>query len=66
MVEKAKLQPDYVGLRPTIVNDDNTYRDFQLDLYNKQKLNLVCLHGIESPGLTASLSLGKHISNIML
>ena len=66
MVEKAKLKPDYVGLRPTIVKDDNTYRDFQIDLYTKQKLNLVSLHGIESPGLTSSLSLGKYISNLLL
>lgn len=57
--EKA-LQPGYAGIRPKLVSPSAEPADFVID--GPQELNvdaMVALHGIESPGLTSSLSLAE-------
>jgi L-2-hydroxyglutarate oxidase LhgO len=57
------LKPDYVGVRPKLFVDDVLHPDF-LVLNNKQDAMVIHLMGIESPGLTAALSLAEDVSVI--
>jgi len=53
------LAPDYAGIRPKLHGPDDPQRDFVIDDASAHGLeNLVCLFGIESPGLTSSLAIG--------
>ena len=61
--DESKLHPDYSGLRPKIVKDSEFYTDFIFQTLKKGNGTLLFLHGIESPGLTASLSIGEYIAN---
>ena len=63
-VDYEKLQPDYAGLRPKIKFNGILYKDFFCELIKKKRCSLLSLHGIESPGLTSSLSLAK-LANMM-
>jgi L-2-hydroxyglutarate oxidase LhgO len=56
------LVPDYAGIRPKITAKGEPAADFLIDTPKDHGVErLVQLFGIESPGLTSSLSLGKHI-----
>jgi L-2-hydroxyglutarate oxidase LhgO len=56
------LAPAYSGLRPKIVGPDEAAADFRIDGPEVHGLpGLVNLFGIESPGLTASLSLAARV-----
>jgi len=58
------LAPDYAGIRPKIHGPGETQPDFMIDDPAAHGLEgLVCLFGIESPGLTASLALGEEVAN---
>lgn len=54
------LVPDYAGIRPKLHGPDEPQGDFVID---DGAANLVCLFGIESPGLTASLAIGEEVAN---
>ncbi len=56
------LKPDYAGIRPKISGPDETAADFliQGDAGHGVK-GFVALYGIESPGLTASLSIAEYV-----
>ncbi|WP_252472127.1 FAD-dependent oxidoreductase [Microbulbifer okhotskensis] len=57
------LQPGYAGIRPKIVSQGAPSGDFKI--YHKilnNKAHLLAFFGIESPGLTSSLYLGKIIT----
>lgn len=57
------LQPDYAGIRPKLVGPTDPSADFRIDGPADHGLaGLVCLHGIESPGLTSSLVLGALVA----
>ena len=57
------LQPSYSGIRPIMNKKDKSMRDFIIDTDINHKMHgLINLYGIESPGLTSSLSLAKFIS----
>ena len=60
------LTPDYSGIRPKIYDKKNVFPDFYIQHEEKNGypgwINLI---GIESPGLTASISIGNEISNII-
>jgi L-2-hydroxyglutarate oxidase LhgO len=57
------LAPDYSGIRPKLHGADEPQRDFVIDDAHGHGLaNLVCLFGIESPGLTASLAIGEEVA----
>ncbi len=62
-LDEDKLQPDYSGLRPKITNKKDFYKDFIFQSIIKRKATILFLHGIESPGLTSSLSIGEDIAN---
>ena len=56
----AKLLPAYAGIRPKAHKPGEAAQDFLV--HGKQQhgiSGLVCLYGIESPGLTASLALAE-------
>ena len=59
-VDDTELVPDYVGIRPKLVGPGDPAADFRIDGPADHGIaGLVCLHGIESPGLTASLALAE-------
>lgn len=63
-VETKALMPAYSGIRPKIVGQGETDGDFMIsDECDHGVTNLVNLYGIESPGLTASLAIGRRIAN---
>ncbi len=61
------LTPDYAGLRPKITGPGEPAADFVIDGPAEHGLErLVHLFGIESPGLTASLSLAEEVADRLL
>ncbi|MBF9233832.1 NAD(P)/FAD-dependent oxidoreductase [Microvirga alba] len=57
------LIPDYAGIRPKLTGPGEPVADFQIDGPSNHGLTgLVHLFGIESPGLTASLSIAEHVA----
>ncbi len=58
------LVPDYAGLRPKLTGPGEVAADFMLDGPSDHGLpGLVHLFGIESPGLTACLSLAEEVAD---
>ncbi|MDB5601524.1 MAG: FAD-dependent oxidoreductase [Xanthobacteraceae bacterium] len=56
------LVPDYCGVRPKLTGPGEPAADFLIDAPRDHGLpGLVMLFGIESPGLTSSLSLGRKV-----
>ena len=53
------LAPDYAGIRPKLHGPGEPQGDFVID---DSVANLVCLFGIESPGLTSSLAIGEEVA----
>lgn len=53
------LQPDYAGIRPKLHGPGEAQGDFVID---DSTPNLICLFGIESPGLTSSLAIGEEVA----
>jgi len=63
-IESSDLTEDYVGIRPKIQSPDESFADFSVLSFADHGINnLVCLQGIESPGLTCSLAMAKYIYN---
>ena len=60
-IEEARLAPGYSGVRPKIVGKGQT-ADFRIDGPQVHGMaGLVNLFGIESPGLTSSLAIGRYV-----
>jgi len=58
----GSLMPDYCGIRPKLTGPGEKPADFGIVAEAAHGLpRLVCLFGIESPGLTASLSLAEEV-----
>ncbi len=58
------LTPDYAGIRPKIHGPGETQPDFVIDDPSAHGMaGLVCLFGIESPGLTSSLAIGDEVAD---
>lgn len=53
------LAPDYAGIRPKLHGPREPQGDFVID---DSVANLICLFGIESPGLTSSLAIGEEVA----
>jgi L-2-hydroxyglutarate oxidase LhgO len=61
-VPAGSLVPDYCGIRPKLSGRGQPQADFMIAGEPAHGLpRLVCLFGIESPGLTASLSLAEDV-----
>ena len=57
------MQPDYAGIRPKLTGPGEPAADFMIDGPAHHGLpGLTHLFGIESPGLTASLSLAEDVA----
>tara|TARA_Y200000002_G_scaffold288540_1_gene242686 strand:+ start:834 stop:1922 length:1089 start_codon:yes stop_codon:yes gene_type:complete len=62
----AKLHPDYTGIRPKITKPNESMRDFSIETSEAHGVNnLITLQGIESPGLTSSLAIGKFVNSLL-
>ncbi len=61
------LVPAYAGIRPKLHPPGQPARDFLVCGPKQHGVpGLVCLYGIESPGLTASLALAEHVAGELL
>jgi L-2-hydroxyglutarate oxidase LhgO len=63
-IRPEHLTPDYSGIRPKLVGPAGGFADFVIANPASQP-GLVHLIGIESPGLTASLAIGAHVSEVI-
>lgn len=62
----GSLIPDYAGIRPKISGPGEPALDFIIDAPKDHGVpRLVMLFGIESPGLTASLSIGEEVASAL-
>jgi len=60
------LAPDYAGIRPKLTGKGEPAADFMIDAPPQHGLpGLVQLFGIESPGLTSSLSLAEEVAGYL-
>lgn len=60
------LHNGYVGVRPKIYAEGKPPADFAIHGEKDHGMpGLVALYGIESPGLTSSLAIGKHVADLI-
>ena len=65
-VREEMLAPDYSGVRPKLSGPGQPNADFRIDGPDTHGLpGLVNLFGIESPGLTASLAIARHVAGLL-
>ncbi len=65
-VSAAMLAPGYGGVRPKITGPKEPNGDFRIDGPARHGLpGLVNLFGIESPGLTSSLAIARHVMGLL-
>lgn len=63
-LEPGRLQPAYAGVRPKLAGPEGGFADFRIqDQCVHGVPGLLHLFGIESPGLTASLALGREVAH---
>jgi len=60
-----RLSPDYAGVRPKLVPEGAPSGDFRIEGPEAHgSAGLINLLGIESPGLTSSLSIAEHVARL--
>ncbi|MEN6389942.1 MAG: NAD(P)/FAD-dependent oxidoreductase [Syntrophomonas sp.] len=65
-IQLGDLAPDFAGVRPKLQEPGEDPRDFVIREETDRRLpGLINLIGIESPGLTSSLAIGRYVSNIL-
>jgi L-2-hydroxyglutarate oxidase LhgO len=65
-LKDGALSPGYTGIRPKISGPKEPAADFRIDGPKQHGVaGLVNLFGIESPGLTASLAIGRHVRELL-
>ena len=65
-LKDGALQPDYSGVRAKIVPSNAPAGDFYFDGPGQHHLHgLFNLYGFESPGLTSSLAIAKHLEGLI-
>jgi L-2-hydroxyglutarate oxidase LhgO len=66
-LKDGALQPDYTGIRPKISGPTDPAADFMISGAKEHGVpGLVNLFGIESPGLTSSLSIAQRVHRILM
>ncbi|WP_394692872.1 NAD(P)/FAD-dependent oxidoreductase [Hyphobacterium sp.] len=61
-IDREKLHPDHSGVRPKLAGAGQGFADFGIFGPEYHSVpGLMCLTGIESPGLTASLAIGDEV-----
>jgi 2-hydroxyglutarate dehydrogenase len=65
-VSKEGFQPDYVGIRPKLIPANGGFQDFVIredfsHANRRRGSSMISLLGIESPGLTSSLAIGRYV-----
>jgi L-2-hydroxyglutarate oxidase LhgO len=61
-----ELEPDFAGMRPKLQGPDDGFRDFVVaDEAPRGLPGLVNLVGIESPGLTGSPAIARHVAGMV-
>ena len=64
-LKDGALQPAYSGIRPKIVPPSVAKQDFVIQGPAQHGVaGLINLFGIESPGLTASLAIARHVAEL--
>ena len=65
-IRQDMLNADYAGVRPKLSGPGQPNADFRIDGPEVHGLpGLVNLFGIESPGLTASLAIARHVESLL-
>ena len=65
-IAEEMLSPDYAGVRPKLSGPGQPNADFRIDGPQAHGLpGLVNLFGMESPGLTASLAIARHVADLL-
>lgn len=65
-LDAANLHPDYTGIRPKLYREGEPVPDFLIHCAAEHGFpNLAMLFGIESPGLTASLSIAEEVAELL-
>jgi len=65
-IQEEDLFPDIAGIRPKLQGEDELFRDFIIKEESSLGLNgFINLLGIESPGLTACLSIAKIVERYL-
>jgi len=66
-IEKSDLSIDYSGIRPKPFGPEENPKDFIINNeFGRGYPNFINLIGIESPGLTSSLAIGKYVRRLLL
>ena len=62
----ASLSPGYSGIRPKLTDQGHPASDFVIDGPETHGVEgLINLFGIESPGITASMAIAGHVSELI-
>jgi L-2-hydroxyglutarate oxidase LhgO len=65
-IELNDISPDMAGIRPKLQGLDESFRDFVIKEESDKGLQgFINLIGLESPGLTAALSIAKYVEDIL-
>ncbi|MEM8784717.1 MAG: FAD-dependent oxidoreductase, partial [Pseudomonadota bacterium] len=65
-IDPHKLQPGYAGIRPKLHGPGTGPADFRIDGPKDHGIaGLVCLYGIESPGLTAAFAIAERVASML-
>jgi L-2-hydroxyglutarate oxidase LhgO len=65
-LDASRLHPDYTGIRPKLYREGEPVPDFAIHGPETHGTDgLVILLGIESPGLTASLAIGRRVERLL-
>jgi glycerol-3-phosphate dehydrogenase len=64
-IHKADYIRNYSGILPKWVDNDGVVQDFKIEMREEIAPQAINLVGIESPGLTAAVPIGKYVVRIM-
>ncbi len=65
-LKEEDFTPDISGVRPKLAKEEESFRDFVICEESSRGLpDFVNLVGIDSPGLTASLAIARHVAGLL-